>query len=63
MTQNETVLKHLRRRTITSFEAFDLYNITRLASVVQRLKKEGHRVKTVINPRGRAHYAIYKLEK
>lgn len=63
LTQKEMVMKHLKRKTLTSMEAFERYHITRLAAVIQRLKREGNKIRTIVNPQGRAHYAIYKLEK
>jgi hypothetical protein len=63
MTQKEKVLKHLKRSTLTSMEAFAKYNITRLAAVIQELRHEGNAIITNIKVNKKSHYAIYKLEK
>jgi hypothetical protein len=63
MTQKQIVLKHLKRKRITSMEAFALYNITRLAAVIRDLRKEGKTITTEIKNNHYSHYAVYKLEK
>ena len=46
-TQNETVLKHLRKfGSITPREAYDDYQIMRLASRVDELRKAGLDIET-----------------
>lgn len=45
MTQNEAILKHLRRnKTITTIEAFRDYGICRLSERVRELKALGKRI-------------------
>jgi hypothetical protein len=44
MIQNDIVLKHLKRKPITSLEAFKLYGITRLASRIHDLKEAGNKI-------------------
>jgi hypothetical protein len=45
--QREVVLGHIGREgSITSFEAIQLYNITRLAARVHDLRKLGHIIET-----------------
>lgn len=62
--QTQIVLKHLRRyRRIDSMKAFGLYNITRLADVIWRLRKQGHDIKTQMVAKPRTRYAIYRLAK
>ena len=64
MTQQEEVLRHLKRKTITSFQAFDVYNITRLADVVFKLRNKGHKIITELLSAGNgAQYARYRLVK
>ncbi len=46
-TQCERLLKHLQEKErITSFESYDLYGITQLASRIFELKKRGYKIKT-----------------
>lgn len=41
MTQERMILGHLERHgTITSFEAFEKYHVTRLAAIIHRLRKK-----------------------
>lgn len=41
----ERVLHHLKTKgSITSWEAFEIYGITRLSAVIYDLKKDGHRI-------------------
>lgn len=47
MTQKERVKEHLEKyNTITSWQAFDRYGITRLASCIWSLRAEGLRIDT-----------------
>ena len=43
-TQNQQVLSHLKKRSITSAEALYLYGIARLASRINDLKNAGYRI-------------------
>ena len=44
-TQRLQVLKYLQRgKTITSFQAFDEFGITRLSAIIFDLRKAGHNV-------------------
>lgn len=62
--QTQQVLKHLRRyRRIDSMKAFGMYNITRLADVIWRLRKQGHDISTELVAKPRTRYAIYRLAK
>lgn len=66
---NDIVLNHLRKNgTITSKEAIDLYGITRLAAVIFKLREDGKRIITTLQPvtdrYGRkTSVAVYKLLK
>lgn len=63
-TQIDTVLAYLRRyRRIDSMKAFGLYNITRLADVIWRLRRQGHVITTELVAKPRTRYAIYRLAK
>jgi len=46
MTQNQTILKHLktRKRGITSWQAIEKYHITRLAARINDLRDNGLRI-------------------
>ncbi len=62
--QTKVVLKHLRRyRRIDSMKAFGMYNITRLADVIWRLRRQGHVITTELVAKPRTRYAIYRLAK
>ena len=63
MKQKDLVLSHLRKGTITSMEAFQLYNITRLAARIFVLRKDGWKISTkTIKSNGKS-FAEYRLEK
>lgn len=55
MTQKERVLRHMKDRgSISSFEAFSEYGITRLAARIHELRDDGHSIKaSVHNARNR----------
>lgn len=42
MSQALSILKHLQKSPITSMEAFQNYGVTRLASRIYDLRKDGH---------------------
>lgn len=45
MTQWEAVKKHLDEKgSISSFEAYDLYGITRLSHIIYMLRKKGEKI-------------------
>lgn len=46
ITQKNQILAHMRERGgITSYEAFALYRITRLASRIYEIRQDGHKIK------------------
>jgi Helix-turn-helix domain len=48
MTKKKQIENHLKRRTpITSFQAFTLYAVTRLAAVIFKLRQEGWKIESV----------------
>lgn len=61
--QKRTVLIHLQTRgSITPFEAWERYNITRLSAIIYRLRLDGLDISTVINEANNgAKYARYYL--
>jgi hypothetical protein len=64
VTQNKAVLAHLQTgRTITPIKAQAEYSCWRLASVINRLRKQGHNIKTYMRQSVTGKpYAEYKLE-
>jgi len=50
MSQALSILKHLQKSPITSMEAFQKYGVTRLASRIYDLKKEGHEIVGYMKP-------------
>lgn len=69
MTQEMAVLNHMETREgITSWEAYERYGITRLSSIIHRIRKRGYKVitklKSTENRYGNTvNYAVYKLVK
>ena len=67
-TQCERILRHLRDfGSITSLEAIGEYGILRLASRINDLRRQGHRiVSTTGTGKNRygetTHYSVYKLK-
>ena len=65
MTQNEMILKHLKRGgSLTPASAMHLFEIDRLAARVLELRECGHRIKTARIPlsRGGGYVAQYSLQ-
>ena len=64
MSHKTNLLKHLQKNgNITSIEAFKKWEMTRLADVVFRLKKDGHVITTTLVP-NKGHsgkHAVYTL--
>lgn len=51
MNQRQQVLAHLKSgRSLTNFDAFNLYGITRLGAVVFDLRKAGHQINDLSEP-------------
>jgi hypothetical protein len=63
MTQQETVLNHLKKKPITCWDAIVNYRITRLPVLIQRLKMNGYYITTEIKDGENTRYAKYTLEK
>lgn len=62
--QLKDVLSYIQQcGSITSFEAFEQFHITRLASVIHRLRLCGYNIQTVrvggVNDYGTYEYALY----
>lgn len=64
MSQKEVLLKHLKRKTISQYEALLVYGIARLASRIDELRQEGWPIETMMkrDDRGK-RYARYRLVK
>lgn len=65
MSQNNEILNHLRsQRTITAFEALQLYGSLRLAARIKDLREAGHTIHTDMIPVGKgktiAEYTLIK---
>lgn len=63
VTQEDIVLRHLKRKSITSMEAFELYKITRLSAKIFNLRADGYNIitKRETNPTTGATYGKYIL--
>lgn len=64
--QATKVLNHLKNvGSITSWEAFKRYHITRLSAVIYALKDAGYPIGTTIeyNDETKTHYARYAIKK
>ena len=67
MSQNQEVLKYLKKHTITSKDAFMIFGITRLSARIFDLRAAGHNIESKIiavpGRNGIAHVAQYKLKR
>lgn len=62
-TQEAVILKHLQEHgSITSYEAFMRYGITRLSGRIFDLRRKGYAVTTVMRHKNGKHYAAYMME-
>ena len=66
--QNNKILNHLQTKgSITSFEAFSLYRITRLSARIANLRDAGYHITTTMRTEKNAegttsNFAVYRLE-
>ena len=61
--QETIILKHLQEHgSITSYEAFMRYGITRLSGRIFDLRHKGYEVATVMKYKNGKHYAVYTME-
>jgi hypothetical protein len=64
MTKTDAVFAHLKKgKTITSWQAFELFRATRLADIVFKLRAKGYDITTFLIESNGTRYAKYKLEK
>ncbi len=63
-TKIKMIKSHLYEKgSITSLEAINLYNSTRLSAVIFTLKKNGLEISTTPETHGRSRYVRYHLNK
>ena len=59
-TKTGKVLKHLQEQgSITSWDAIQLYRVTRLAAVILNLKQEGYQIQSVNESKDGTHWTRY----
>lgn len=66
LTQEQTVLKHLRRYgRITNIDAINKYAIFRLSEMIRRLRIQGYPIYTewVQNKKTKVRYGVYRMER
>ena len=63
MSQNHTILSHLKRGPITPLQALEHYGCLRLAARIQNLRDAGHAIKTEWVERQGKRFARYRLAK
>ena len=63
MTQNQIILKHLKKHgSITPLQAINKYMILRLSARIFDLRDSGHKIKTTIIKSGKKRFAKYILK-
>lgn len=60
-TQKQLVLKHLKKHSITSWDAIQTYGITRLAAVICDLRDQGYTITKVMEYGDGKRWAKYTL--
>ena len=62
-TQVLTILAHLKRKSITSWEAIEKYRVTRLSAVIYVLRQQGYEIQSIREYNKETHtpYARYVL--
>lgn len=63
MTQNEAILKHLKKKPITPLQALNLYGCFRLAARINNLRESGLNIKTESVTKNGKTFAKYSLIK
>lgn len=61
LTQNQQILKWLKRESITAMDAMMVLNVYRLAARIQELRAQGHEIETVMEPHEGGKHARYFL--
>jgi len=63
MNKTQSVLMHLRKkRTITSWQAIQLFKATRLADIIYRLRNRGEQIVSETVENENAKFARYRLK-
>ena len=62
MTQNEAILKHLKKRPITPLQALNLYGCFRLAARINNLRESGYNIETKNVSKNGKTFAKYYLK-
>jgi len=62
MTQNEAILKHLKKRPITPLQALNLYGCFRLAARISNLRSQGFEIQTKTVSKNGKTFAKYCLK-
>jgi hypothetical protein len=64
MTKIDQVFSHLKKgKTLTSWQAFEMFRATRLADIVLRLRCKGYNISTELIKDGKTRYARYRMTK
>lgn len=63
MSQNELILRELRRGPLTAADAIHRLNVYRLAARIQELRDAGHKIFSLRVDHNGKHVARYKLVK
>jgi hypothetical protein len=63
MSQNQQILDHLKKSSITSLEAINKYKCLRLASRINDLRSAGHQINSQMVYQGDKKFARYTLIK
>jgi hypothetical protein len=61
ISQKQTVLRHLRRRPLSTWVAISRYKITRLARCIHELRRDGYEIVARTVQRGSKRWALYRL--
>jgi hypothetical protein len=63
MNKTQSVLSHLqRKRSITSWQAIEMFKATRLADIIFRLRCQGHNIVSETITNDNATFARYRLK-
>jgi hypothetical protein len=64
MSKSSSVYAHLKKgKTITSWEAFEMFRATRLADIIFKLRCKGEKIETILVDNGTTRYAKYRMTK
>ncbi len=63
-TQKQTILKHLKRSSITNLTCYDKYCFTDLAGIIRDLRDDGHSITMEYKKtKDGTKYGVYRLKK